>query len=63
VEFTSRGIDNRNSLAGTIDKQLLTGPVFLPQGEIEARCPAVVAVAELAVLVAGRMALLVLLPQ
>ena len=56
-------IDDGDGLAGIIHKEFLPGPVLLPEGYIELLFPLAIEVAELAVLIALWIDLLVLVPQ
>src|SRR5690606_23401950 len=55
--------DDRHGLTGEVDKDLLAGPVLLPQDDIDAAAPLAVALAEAAVLQPVGLSLLVLEPE
>ena len=56
-------IHDRDRVAGIVHEELLAGPVFLPQHQIQLAPPAMVQIAELTVLIALRIRLLVLIPE
>src|SRR5574341_668153 len=57
------GIRDPERLAGVVEEQLLAGPVLLAETEVQGARPLAVVHAELAVLEAGRVPGLVLLPE
>lgn len=61
--FARLGIGDRHRLAGMIDEDLLAGPVFLAQHDIQIARPTPVQLAEPAIVVTFRMGLMVFFPQ
>lgn len=62
-DFSGYRIDDGNGLPALVDKELLSGPMFLPERDIEFVSPLPIEVAELTVLIPVRIGLLVFVPE
>ena len=62
-DLTSSGVYYGDGVACIIHKQFFSGPVFLPEGQVQFFHPFAVKMAELAVLISMRVCLLVLIPE
>jgi hypothetical protein len=62
-DFSGLGIRDLHGLPGIVDKEFLSGPIFLVEAGIELLGPLMIEVAELTVLVPFRILLFVFMPE